>query len=291
LSETILSETILSETILNEARILTQLQSAVTSIRATQVVYRELHLAPVVALVNNIKNNSSSPNSSVRNKKCAHCIRQGHLREECFLWIDTPDGSKWASKNPEKAKKIRIVQEKARRRKAKRKSNQEKPSGNSDDNKDGVWMMEEHALVSDSSTRNGDVVLDTGATNDIFHDRSLFCSMTPTNTFVHTASGVPIPVSGIGHVKFKIRDYREGKRVKVIEMSNVWYVPSCTKNLVSGIQLDSKGLKISSVGEGLSVMSASDTVIATARPEGGLFCFNTIPPQHIHIFLKVTLMP
>ncbi|KAI0999622.1 hypothetical protein K3495_g8576 [Podosphaera aphanis] len=98
-------------------------QSAIASIRASQTVYRDLHPTPMIALLNNEKGgNPSSPPAASKKKTCAYCKRRGHLRESCFLWMDTPGGSKWASKNPEKAKKARTIQEKLKRRKSKSKA-------------------------------------------------------------------------------------------------------------------------------------------------------------------------
>ncbi|KAI1007401.1 Retrovirus-related Pol polyprotein from transposon TNT 1-94 [Podosphaera aphanis] len=179
-----------------------------------------------------------------------------------------------------------MMQEKVRQN-GRRRTKQEKKKSNTiatndsaEDTQEGIWIMEEHALVSDESIRNSDVVLDTGATNHIFHDKSLFHSMTTTSKSVNTASGHSIPVSGVGNVRFEIYDYRGGRSRKTIEMNNVWYVPSCTRNLVSGMQLVSKGFNICSSNGGVSVLSSTNDVIATARPKGGLFCFNTAPGAH-----------
>lgn len=109
----------------------------------------------------------------------------------------------------------------------------------------------------------------------------MFVSMAPSSKSVVSASGHLIPVSGIGQVQFRVFNYDNEHSSKVIIMENVWYVPSCTKNLVSVVQLFSKGFKIGSMNEGLSVISRSGLVVATARPRGGLFYFNTISSSNI----------
>ena len=249
-------------------------QAAVTSIRSSQEVYRELHPPSLVALT---LGNSSSPNKL---KVCAFCNKKNHVRENCFLWLDTPDGSKWAAKNPDKVAKTRALQKRLSNGKNKKKNKDlphkkgQKTETESDEKQHGVWVMEEFALSS-VNLKNNDVVLDTGATNHIFHDRNLFCSLIPSNKSVTTASGDSISVSGIGRVRFEIFDYPTGKLSKWIEIENVWYVPSCTRNLVSGNQLLSKGLEIKSSDGSFVVLSSDGKVIATARPKGGLFCFNT----------------
>ncbi|KAF5183159.1 hypothetical protein FRX31_027254, partial [Thalictrum thalictroides] len=219
------------------------------------------------------------PSSTPSNvKKCAHCKRKGHLRESCFLWLDTPDGSKWAAKNPEKAAKTRALQKKLNKRANKngRASFSKRNNSNNENNssQSGAWVVEENALVSYTARKSNDIVLDTGATNHIFHDKSMFTSIVPCKKSIVTASGDTIPVSGMGNVSFKVFNYVNGNS-KTIQMENVWHVPSCTKNLVSGIQLLSKGYGISSSDENLSVLSSCGEIIATARPRLGLFCFNT----------------
>ncbi|KAI0995828.1 hypothetical protein K3495_g12351 [Podosphaera aphanis] len=209
--------------------------------------YRDLHPTPVVALVDMGNNYSSAKSAEV--KRCAHCKRRGHLRESCFLWLDTADGSKWAAKNPEKAAKIRKLQAKIGDRKIKGKINANHVLDD-DSTESGAWIMEEQVLMAPKCSKGGDVVLDTGATNHIFHDESRFLSISPCDKSVLNASGQSIPVSGIGKVQFRVFDFESENSSKVITMENVLFVPSCTKNLVSGIQLLSRGFRIRSMCHG-----------------------------------------
>ena len=254
-------------------------QSAVSSIRASQEVYREIHPTPIIALVG--EQDGGDPEPIPYNiKTCAYCKRRGHIRERCFLWLETPDGTKWAAKNPREAAAARKLQEKVARRKRRESSSVTQPLSKINDDtmtsQPGAWVMEEHGMIS-HEIKDSDIVLDTGATNHIFHDRTKFFSVAPCEKYIVSASGQRISVSGVGKVSFKVFDYKSPNLSKVITMENVWFVPSCTKNLVSGIQLLSKGYAISTVNGGLSVLSSNGNVIATARPKGGLFCFNTNP--------------
>ncbi|VDB93601.1 Bgt-20577 [Blumeria graminis f. sp. tritici] len=36
-------------------------------------------------------------------KICSFYVRNNHIRDRCFKWIDTAEGSRWAAKNPQKA--------------------------------------------------------------------------------------------------------------------------------------------------------------------------------------------
>ena len=48
------------------------------------------------------------------------------------------------------------------------------------------------------------MVLDSGATHHIFHDKSLFKNLSPIDKRVQTASGQIIIVAGIGSVNFNV---------------------------------------------------------------------------------------
>lgn len=71
----------------------------VNTLRDSQLSYKKQN---EIARINLLKNNEFIP----AGKCCAFCGRKGHTREVCFKWIETPEGSKWASKNPEKAAKV-----------------------------------------------------------------------------------------------------------------------------------------------------------------------------------------
>ncbi|KAI0996604.1 hypothetical protein K3495_g11579 [Podosphaera aphanis] len=71
------------------------LEATVSAIRASQAAYRELHPTSMVALVNYKPGNNPTPTKAPpKRKNCAHCGRMGHLREECFIWLDTVTGSR-----------------------------------------------------------------------------------------------------------------------------------------------------------------------------------------------------
>ncbi|VDB88003.1 Bgt-20161, partial [Blumeria graminis f. sp. tritici] len=82
------------------------------------------------------------------------------MREGCFLWMDTPDGSKWASKNPEKAKKAMMIREKIKQCRVKSRAESQIPNKNNDNPKEGALIMEELILVSEDCQKNDNVVLD-----------------------------------------------------------------------------------------------------------------------------------
>ena len=112
---------------------------------------------------------------------------------------------------------------------------------------------ENEYVLSCSTLSSNDVILDTGATHHIFCDSSLFTSMVPVRKSIETASGRVEPVSWSGSVSFEI-DYANNKhQTRTVRLSDVWYLPSCAKNLVSGSQLTPKGYKIKTNKYGLEV--------------------------------------
>lgn len=123
------------------------------------------------------------------------------------------------------------------------------------------------------------MIFDTGATRHIFHDKSLFLSISPLQKSVQSASGHLTSISGIGTVTFKVYDLNNHNKYKKITLKDVWYLPSCTKNLVSGSQLISKGYQIKTNEYGIGIYTPNNLPIVTARPINGLFYFNTTPPD------------
>ena len=193
--------------------------------------------------------------------------------------METPDGTKWAAKNPKKAAKTLKLKEKLSRKKntAKKAPTNDfsHTARNIDDIQHGAWVMEDHAFISEDKKNRSDIVLDTGATHHIFCDKTLFVSISKTSKSISTASGEHISVSVIGSARFRVYNYLDKNESKMIEVEDAWYVPSCTKNLVSGLRLISKGFNIMSSNGGISVISRTGSVVATAKTKEGLFCFNT----------------
>ncbi|KAI0993753.1 hypothetical protein K3495_g14431 [Podosphaera aphanis] len=205
-----------------------------------------------------------------RSITCAHSKRKGHVRESCFSWIDTPDGTKWAAKNPQKAAKVIKKREEYKERRS-----QIGSSNHAQVLDEGLWLMGESISPLSSGESSNDVILDTGAIHHVFYNLSAFTSFSPIQKSIQTDSGNCIDVTGIGSVEFKVFDLMGRNNGKVIEIDDVWHVPNCTKNLLSGTQLVNNGFGISSSRMGLSVTSSTGSIIATARPVAGLFCFKT----------------
>ncbi|RKF61714.1 hypothetical protein OnM2_039083 [Erysiphe neolycopersici] len=69
----------------------------------------------------------------------------------------------------------------------------------------------------------------------------------------------------------------KGVNKKSITLDDVWLLPECTRNSIPVSQLFTKGYRISSSlsSSGISVLSPSNFIMATAVLKNGLFCFNT----------------
>ncbi|KHJ35971.1 hypothetical protein EV44_g3455 [Erysiphe necator] len=198
-------------------------QVAVSLIRASQEVYKELHPPSIVVLVDINRNNDNLSSPAAQSKSAVE--EKGN-----------PNTSKNASLNGA-AGELQI----------------------------GAWMMEEQSLISIRSVCESDLVFDTGTTNHTLNDQRLLVRIDPVEKLILKASGDSNPVSRVGNVEFKVFNYENEKLFKVIKMEDFWYVPKCTKNLVSGVWLLSKGYQIKSSNGGLSVMSGDSKIIATAK--------------------------
>ncbi|KAI1003733.1 hypothetical protein K3495_g4471 [Podosphaera aphanis] len=243
--------------------------AAVKSLRATQSNYRRAHPEPVIAFAKQYKNVPGPSLHPATTKICAHCKRKGHIRETCFVSLETPDGTKWAAKNPEKATKVRMMKEKFRKKKA--------LDNSKELSSDGVWIVSDENILSTTDSQSKEIILDTGASHHIFNNRTLFVSMSPIKNPIQTASGETMSVSGISPVRFRVFDFEKKNRSKVIEVSDVWYLPNCTKNLISGSQFTSQGPRISSNDRDIGVYSSGGKNLATAHLKNSFFYFNTLP--------------
>lgn len=77
-------------------------------------------------------------------------VRDGDIHgRHYFLWIETPEGLKWASKNPEKARRIKKLKQKISRRSGKftnpktEKSAEGEFTNKTEDDNNGVWIFED----------------------------------------------------------------------------------------------------------------------------------------------------
>ncbi|KAI0998594.1 hypothetical protein K3495_g9602 [Podosphaera aphanis] len=190
-------------------------EKAVETIRSTQTSYLRTETT------------NFAGNVTADERTCAYCHshRKKHTRETCSLWLETPDGTKWAAKNPAKVAKAQKLKEKFG-------SKPEPKSKEAELFTDGAWFV--GSPVSSFAENNQDIVLDTGACHHVFHDLSLFTSISPFSRKIQTATRNVDHVSGIGTVEFRVFDLTNKSKSKVMRFDNIWYLPSCTRNLISG---------------------------------------------------------
>ena len=89
-----------------------------------------------------------------------------------------------------------------------------------------------------------------------------------------------MPVSWSGSVCFEVNQANNTHQTRTVKLTDVWYLPSCAKNLVSGSRLICRGYKIKTNEYGLGVYSSNDTIVMNPRPKNGLFCFNMEGSAH-----------
>lgn len=70
--------------------------------------------------------------------------------------------------------------------------------GSKDIFRDGAWKLVESIIFSNSTQNTNDVILNTGATHHIFHEKSLFTSTSQITMSVQTVAGQLLPVVGVG---------------------------------------------------------------------------------------------
>ena len=104
-----------------------------------------------------------------------------------------------------------------------------------------------HLVYSASSADSATVIVDSGATIHMMHDKSLFSSYVsgpPSVTHsVYTASGQSLPVAGYGTITLQITNARSGKK-HTLDITDALHVPDLKENLLSVAALDRKGLEL-----------------------------------------------
>jgi len=108
-------------------------------------------------------------------------------------------------------------------------------------------------------------ILDSGASNHMSYDRKSFLSLNPTSSIsTLTVDGTPMSLEGIGSVS-----------TSKLSLSNVYYIPNLTLNLVSVSQLCDYGYSItfSSTRAGSIIW---ERLIGTGRRHEGLYVLDEL---------------
>lgn len=176
--------------------------------------------------------NSKNDKADKTNKFCSYCRKQGHLVQTC--WI---------------------------------KKKKEEPS-----NKNPVKEEVEHNafMVYSDGVKSGDWYLDSGATEHMTWDRSLFEKMFEDRTprMVQVGNGQTLEVRGYGNIK--MWSYN-GRKFIETSLSNVLYIPDLKFNLFSaGCALD-KGYFMSSDNSSCKFFDKYGNIRAQALRQNKLY--------------------
>ena len=175
-----------------------------------------------------------------REPTCFYCEQRGHVKHACQAWLQTPFGKEWARNNPRDPKDGRG-----------RGQGQVSSQGPRDDRhkqqaaiaevadtqvsgqQEGAWM----ALTRQIGRGQADWVVDSGATNHMTDDRSIFTSFRSVNGPSITTAGMgALQATGRGDISIVAAN-----RVQVT-IKDVMYVPDLGHNLLSLAQLEDRGI-------------------------------------------------
>jgi hypothetical protein len=178
------------------------------------------------------------------NRECWHCGSQTHIRTACPSWLNTPEGTKWAAKNPSKNHPRWGI-----------------PSGQVQ----GAWTVWNTPSLGVNPTT---WLVDSGATSHMTWNRALFTTFEVIEppTTVTVANGTTIPCQGVGTVEL----HQDGTMLSCITIQNVRYMPDLNINLLSVSGLEDKGICITSRPGFLDLIRDGRT-LATARRNGGTY--------------------
>ena len=173
-------------------------------------------------------------------RECWHCGSQSHIRTACPTWLNTPEGTKWAAKNPAK---------------------HHRPAAGP---AEGAWLAEDTAIINRQVW-----LVDSGATSHMTWNRDLFTTFLEieTPTQVTIANGTSIPCRGVGSIELR----QDNPLVPdVITLQNVRYMPDLNTNLLSVSKLEDRGISVASRPGFLDLIRDGKT-IATAQRRGGSY--------------------
>ncbi len=165
-------------------------------------------------------------------KKCPHCKWGYHESSDCW------------TKHPEKApewQKLKIKEQKKQRSKSANKddaSDDEKPRPQGQGARALAVIATDPQAMVHITNPISEWVVDTGATDHMAADRSLFTNLTPVNKVVQQGKG-QIEVLGIGSIfmKWILTD----GSTEEVELKDVLYMPDLFTNLVSVPRLHRNG--------------------------------------------------
>jgi gag-polypeptide of LTR copia-type len=178
-------------------------------------------------------------------KECWHCGSQNHIRTACPEWLGTPEGTKWAAKNP-----------------MKHRSKSSMATGLPE----GAWTV---GNAPSSSVNPKIWLVDSGATSHMTWDRALFTTFTVIEPPIPVtiANGMSIPCRGIGTVELHQDDQTTPSRITI---QNVRYMPDLNVNLLSVSKLEDRDIYVASRPGFLDLVRDGKT-LATAWRNGGSY--------------------
>jgi hypothetical protein len=208
---------------------------------------------------------------------CAHCSDTRHHESKCFkkhpdlkaAWERTPEGKLYLERKKKRDGKKFSLQQSSR-------SNtpvaglawqQQLPYGFMAINPSGF------SATSNSSWLRGVWILDSGCTNHVSSDRNAFI---PESLTTYTGP----PMAGIGGATQAVTQIGtavinccvDGKWVP-IKMSNTFYHPDASCNLISISQLKKQGAKFAFTDSGIDVITPQHIILHCDENEGGLYLF------------------
>jgi hypothetical protein len=116
--------------------------------------------------------------------------------------------------------------------------------------------------------------LDSGATTHMSGNRRVFRNLKRFGDdglrTVTQASGTKILATGVGEVILRLPSPKNDGCINVVTLSEVWYVPELSVNLLSIHDLNSKGLTVNFAKDFSCTISNDNEAIAYTRAEGQL---------------------
>jgi len=173
--------------------------------------------------------NQSQKKKRDPSKKCHHCQQTGHLKNTCYFKHPDKAPAGWKDKTKEKEKQEKTTSNKA--------------------------LMTTPAMV-----RGNGWYMDSGACYHMCWNQDLFTTYDSVNRTINVADGRTQKCIGVGTVAVRIRN--PDGTTEMVDIKEVWHVPSLQDNLLSLGTIEAWGLKVV-MEEGRCTVSQGDDIIVT----------------------------
>ena len=196
------------------------------------------------ALMSNSNQSSGHYNKFKNQIKCFECGKSGHIRKNCFR-LKNKDKGNFIPRN--------------------------KANTAADQDEDMAIFARNYAAVEKNRVDKNLWIFDSGCTQHVCNDKSMFINMSEVSTpaSMEVGDGTPLSVRGKGDVILQV--VMPNKCSQKLTLRNVLFVPDMNHNLISVSQCTSKNKKVLFYENSCKILSNKNKLVACGSRIGKLY--------------------